>query len=320
MNLSLREIEYVLTIREEGNITRAAKKLFIAQPSLSQALKKIEDELGAKLFIRAQNEMTLTAEGEMFVQAGRSILQSFNKMKDDIEKSIGQSSRTIQLGAPPFLGSFLFPRIMETLRSDGIDVEMQFTEANSLELENKLIRREIELALLPTPLISNGLQCRVFHTGRMILLIPAHDQLNQYGYIKSEDDYPYLDIRLTEKKDYLVGKPGQRVRHINEIIFQKARIEPNMIFCSQSIETIKRVSATGAGIAIIPEYYLEKLGAIGGVNCYNIEPEYSYEWSLVAVCRDFDSLSAPAKMVLEIVDKLYDKNSPKQPRDITRNP
>jgi DNA-binding transcriptional LysR family regulator len=305
----MKEIEYVLTIYEEGSITRAAKKLFIAQPSLSQALKKIEDEFDARLFVRSLNQMTLTAEGELFVQAGKSMLQMFNKMKEEIEKSLAKAGKTIQLGAPPFLGSFLFPRIMAILRSDDIDAEIQFVEASSLELENKLMQREIELALLPTPLINGGFKCRVFHKGRMMLLIPAHDPLNQYAYSKSEGDYPYLDIRLAAKKDFLVGKPGQRVRHINEIIFQKAQIEPNMVFCSQSIETIKRLSATGAGIAIIPEYYLEKLGAIEGVNCYNIEPEYSYEWSLVAVYRDFKNLSAAAKKVLEIVDGLYKKGN-----------
>jgi DNA-binding transcriptional LysR family regulator len=309
MNLSLREIGYVLTISEEGNITRAARKLFVAQPSLSQALKKIEDELGARLFVRSQNRMTLTREGELFVEAGGRILQTFDQMKSNIEQSIRHENRVMRLGAPPFLGSFLFPQIMSMLQIRNMEVEVQLTESSSLDLENKLIQGEIELAILPTPLINEGFCIHIFHTSRMILLVSVDDPLNQSAYRKGEDgDYPYLDIRLAEKRDFLVGKPGQRVRYINEIIFQKAQMSPNMVFCSQSIETIKRISATGAGIAIIPEYYLEKLGAVSAVNCYNLEPEYSYEWALATVCRNIDNLSAPARQIFQIVHELYEEH------------
>jgi DNA-binding transcriptional LysR family regulator len=305
--VNLKEIEYILTIAQEGNLTRAARKLFIAQPSLSQSLKRIEADMGAMLFLRERNRMKLTKEGELFVDAGRSILRLFDEMKNSIGKSKGNAKRSIHLGSPPFLGSFLFPQIMVMLHNRSVDIDVQLMEGSSLELENKLLCGEIELAMLPMPLINNCLSSWILHTSRMVLLVSSNDPINRFALKLDDRDYPYLDIRLLNDKDFLVGKPGQRVRQINEIIFKKAQIEPRMVFCSQSIDTIKRISATGAGVSILPEYYLEKLGSLGDVNCYNLAPEYSHEWLLAAISRSFDDLSIPALYVLQVLIDLFDR-------------
>ena len=73
MNINFREVNYIVTIAQEGTITKAAQKLYIAQPSLSQAVKKIEQETGVVLFTRVKNRLKLTPEGEAFVEAGIKI-------------------------------------------------------------------------------------------------------------------------------------------------------------------------------------------------------------------------------------------------------
>ena len=73
MNINFREVNYIVTIAQEGTITKAAQKLYIAQPSLSQAVKKIEQETGVVLFTRVKNRLKLTPEGEAFVEAGFQI-------------------------------------------------------------------------------------------------------------------------------------------------------------------------------------------------------------------------------------------------------
>ncbi|MFA6505717.1 MAG: LysR family transcriptional regulator, partial [Treponemataceae bacterium] len=100
MNLSLREIEYVLTVAAEENITRASEKLYIAQPSLSQAIKKIEDEIGHPLFTRVKNKIKLTEEGRLFVESGQQI----NKTVRDLENKLNALSQNncghLALGMP----------------------------------------------------------------------------------------------------------------------------------------------------------------------------------------------------------------------------
>lgn len=300
MNLSLRDIRYVLKIAEEGSITRAAQLLHIAQPSLSQALKRIESETGAMLFTRAQNQMLPTAEGLIFIETGREILSMVDQMRDKVKQSTQSTVHTIRLGLTFFIGSYLFPKIRASLIERAPDAVVHLVEASSSELEEKLVHGEIDLALLPAPLLNESLQSYSLCTAPMLLLLSKDDELNKFAYRKPGAELPYLDIHLANHRDFLVGKPGQRVRLINEMIFKKAGISPNLVFCSQSIDTIKRVTAAGGGISVIPEFYIERQGGAKDLNCYNLEPEYSVEWALLATYLDRGSLSLFAKEVIGI--------------------
>ena len=96
MNLNIREIEYILTIMEEGSITKASQKLFIAQPSLSQVLKRVENELGVTLFTRVKNRLKLTPEGEVFIDAGQRIMKVIGELDQNFSGlSTAQSGRLV---------------------------------------------------------------------------------------------------------------------------------------------------------------------------------------------------------------------------------
>ena len=107
MNLNIREIEYILTIMEEGSITKASQKLFIAQPSLSQVLKRVENELGVTLFTRVKNRLKLTPEGEVFIDAGQRIMKVIGELDQNFSGlSTAQSGRLV-VGVPYLLGTLI---------------------------------------------------------------------------------------------------------------------------------------------------------------------------------------------------------------------
>lgn len=308
MNLSLRDIKYILTIEEEGSVTKAAQVLHIAQPSLSQALKRIEEEIRVRLFVRTQNQMIATPEGIIFIESCREILEYVKNMEEKIELSAKMSVNTVRLGMTFFMGSYFFPKIQAMLIERVPDAVVHLVEDSSIELEKKLIHREIDLALLPTPLVHNEIQFQVLHSTPMLLLLPKDDDLNRFSYTKSAEGRHYLDIHLANHRDFLVGKSGQRVRLINEMIFKKAGISPGIVFCSQNIDTIKRVTAEGGGISIVPEFYVKRLGGMENIICYNLEPEYSVDWVLAATYLDHASLSSPCMHIINIVKELIKIN------------
>lgn len=102
MNLNVREIEYILTIANEGSITKAAQKLFIAQPSLSQVLKRVEAELGVSLFNRVKSRLKLTPEGEVFVSSGQEIMEIIRKLDDKFSVLSNAESGKLVVGFPTF--------------------------------------------------------------------------------------------------------------------------------------------------------------------------------------------------------------------------
>ncbi|MGE5582902.1 MAG: LysR family transcriptional regulator [Bacillota bacterium] len=306
MNLRLREFEYIQVIAEEGSINRAAKKLFIAQPSLTQALNKIEEQIGVKLFIRAKNNFKLTYEGELFVEAAKKISVISQELEDKLKSSSNLIRGRVVLGISYFLGAFMLPRFSTIFHNRFPLVDLHVVEETATTLEKMAANGVIDLAILPMPIKNRALCTKPFHTSRMVLMLPANHELNQYAYQKASGErYAYIDIRKTDGQPYLLNNKGQRNRDISELIFKKAGIAPDIIFSSGSIETIKRISDTGVGLTIIPEYYLDQLGPISGACCYYLEPEFDFPWTMaVAYCRERYLSSAAQKLIQVLVESL----------------
>ncbi len=306
MNLRLREFEYIQVIAEEGSINRAAKKLFIAQPSLTQALNKIEEQIGVKLFIRAKNNFKLTYEGELFVEAAKKIAAITQELEDKLKSSSNLIRGRVVLGISHFLGTFMLPRFSTIFHNRFPKVDLQIVEETATTLEKMAADGVIDLAILPMPVKNRTLCTKPFYTSRMVLMLPVDHELNQYAYQKdSGERFAYMDIRKTDGQPYLLNNKGQRNRDICELIFKKAGITPDIIFSSGSIETIKRISDTGVGLTIIPEYYLDQLGSISGACCYYLEPEFDYPWTMaVAYCKKRDLSSAAQKLIQVLMESL----------------
>jgi len=306
LNLRLRELKYIQVIAEEGSINRAAKKLFIAQPSLTQALNKIEEQVGVKIFNRARNNFELTYEGELFVEAAKKITAIFQEMEDKLKSSSNSIQGRVVLGISYFLGAFMLPRLSTIFHNRFPLADLHIVEETATTLEQMAADGVVDLAILPMPIENKFLCAQPFHISRMILMLPANHELNQYAYQKASGErYAYIDIRKTDGQPYLLSNKGQRNRDISELIFKKAGIVPDIIFSSGSIETIKRISDTGVGLTIIPEYYLDQLGPISGACCYYLEPEFDFPWNMaVAYCRERYLSSAAQKLIQVLVESL----------------
>ena len=151
MNLNIREIEYILTIMEEGSITKASQKLFIAQPSLSQVLKRVENELGVTLFTRVKNRLKLTPEGEVFIDAGQRIMKVIGELDQNFSGlSTAQSGRLV-VGVPYLLGTLIATEIIPVYRERFPQIELQLVESSSTELEQLLMDGAVDISVMPLP-------------------------------------------------------------------------------------------------------------------------------------------------------------------------
>ena len=134
--MKLRQFKYMIMVAEEKSFSRAAEKLFIAQPYLSQYIQKIEKEIGVKLFDRSCTPLKLTYAGEQFAKKARQILQLdsnlLQQMKDFTEERRGQ----ITLGISPVRGAYILPIVLPAFRDRFPQVEISLYEGTSANLEN----------------------------------------------------------------------------------------------------------------------------------------------------------------------------------------
>ena len=212
MNISLREIEYILTIAEEGNITKAANRLFIAQPSLSQAVKKVEADLGMPLFSRVKGGLTLTEAGRYFVDAGQRITGIATEMDAAIADLSTLHTGTLNLGTPYHLGSYVVPDLLAVFKKEHPSVRVNLREGTSDELETMICDGLIEAAIMPLPFKQTCISYLPFFTSRMVLVMSRDDPLNRFAYSGSPtDQFPTFDLRNAASAPFLIGMKGHRI-------------------------------------------------------------------------------------------------------------
>lgn len=306
MNLNIREIEYIVAISQEGSITKASQKLYIAQPSLSQTLKRVESEFNVSLFTRVKGRLKLTPEGEAFVKSGQEILDIMQNLNYKFSTLSNAESGKLTVGVPYLLGTLVATYIIPIFRERFPQIDLQLVESSSTELEQLLMNGTIDICVIPLPFKFNTYPHHMFLQSRMVLLAAKSNEIRHSCYRKNKEDrFPYVDITKLDNAPFIIGHQGQRIRTINEAIFKKARITPHIVMTSRNQETIKRIVSNDIGYTFIPEHYLEIFGSFDYLDCYYLEPDVDFTWEVVVAYYDDNHISTPMKHFLDITDNYF---------------
>lgn len=303
--MRIKEIEYILTIVLEGSMTKAANSLYVAQSSLSQCVKKIEEQLDCKLFNRISNKLCLTQEGKNFVIAGQKIIKIIRDLENEISDISQMKKGNIIIGIPSYLGSYIIPAFFPIFRQHYPGITLNFVEGTTIELEEKLSSLQIDIAVIPLPTKNSSLVFQELFKCKMILIMDKNNPLTSRGYYKKGSNYQYFDITILDNEHYILGLPGQGIRHVNEIILEKANAKPKVIYTSRNLETIIHMVNTGLGITIIPERYLDISHTHNNIKRFYIEEEYDYEWTVVAAYHQDSYISNAINLLLLLLHKSF---------------
>lgn len=144
----LRTLRYFLCVSEEKNMTRAAGRLGVAQPALSRQIARLETDLGLPLFNRTPRGVELTEAGEILQRRAYAIMAQITQAHHDVTAHAEEPRGVVVVGMPPTPGEFIAPPLLSRIKADFPDIELRFVEGFSGELEGKLTRGEIGLAVM----------------------------------------------------------------------------------------------------------------------------------------------------------------------------
>ncbi len=147
--MKLSQILYFQTVCKYGNITKAAEELHITQPSISNAIKDLEEEFGLNLFHRIGNHLMLTKEGEYFLSYSKVILQKSEDLVQQM-KDLGNKKNNIRIGIPPMIGTILFPKMFSLFKKANPDINIEMVEMGSLEIMQLVEENSLDLAIVIT--------------------------------------------------------------------------------------------------------------------------------------------------------------------------
>lgn len=256
--LNFLNLEYFLVAAEELNFTRAAKRLYISQQSLSNHIANIEKELDVILFHRT-TPLTLTYAGQALMTRARQMLdlkdEIYQEIADIKDFSVGQ----IALGVSHTRGRKLLPEILPTFKERFPNIDIKLLEGNTTQLDSALVHGEVDLIIGMLPFKVDHIETVPICAEEILMVVP--DALLQKVYPDSYEDLlarleAEPDVSLLQDCPFLLIHEGNRVRTIADELFQEAQITPRIALETENIETVLALAYKGMGITFYPKMFI----------------------------------------------------------------
>lgn len=293
------EIRYLLCIRENESISEAAETLFIAQPSLSQVLKEIENDLGFEIFKRDRSGVMETEQGSILLDQLEEVWKLWKAMKDELGEFQELKKGTVTIGIPMNLGACILPVVVPVFRKYYPGVNVFIRENNSQELEKMMLSHKVDFCIMHFQKALEKVCYDEFSDDPFYLAVPESFQsqvsLPQGKPLKAED------VRRLKKIPFVMVASRQKLRLVADEILRKAGIKPDICCTTKSMETAKRLAAGGMGATFLPKSYMTLYSGTEGLNCYPLNEELGASWKLVAAYPADEKLSRASREFLRIL-------------------
>ncbi|GED13639.1 LysR family transcriptional regulator [Aneurinibacillus migulanus] len=242
--MELRQLLYAVTIAEEKSFSRAADKLHLAQPSLSQQIAKLEKEINIILFERSTSSIRLTDAGERFYESASKILDSIEQLKKEMQDMAELEKGGLTVGSLPITGAHILPLVLPVFKKKYPGIQVRLIEEATRALEQLTARGKTEMSLLSLPLADPNLEWEPILEEEICLAVPPDHPLSQ-----RED----AEIRELKDEAFIMLKKGQGFRTLASGWCEDAGFVPRVVFESSNIETVQSLVAAGMGIAFVPK-------------------------------------------------------------------
>ncbi len=241
--MELRQARYMLAVAEERSFSKAASRLHLAQPSLSQQISKLEKEWGVTLFQRFSTHVELTDAGERFLQVARSILDQADGLEREMRAYATGETGKLVIGSLPITGAYVLPKVLSSFHLQYPRVELKLIEERSSQLEEMLVRGKLDVSLLTMPITDPLLSVEPIIDEEIYLAVPPYHPLAK----ESE-----ISLEALADQPFILLKQGQGFRQISMNLCEQAGFRPDIVFESSNIQTVQSLVAAGMGISFVP--------------------------------------------------------------------
>ena len=240
-----REMEYVIVIAQEKNLSKAAERLFISQPALSRFLTKLENELGTPLFERKNRQYLPTYAGKLYLDTARQILR-LQQQFDARLKSLLQTNRGVMsMGITPGRGHTILPLVLPAFQAQFPDYELQVYEEDVQTLERYLLDGTIEVAfftmLEQARLAEKRYVCELLSQEELVICTPRQGNYELLAHVRPGHRYPWIDLKDLENECYLTLKKNMRLGQFTAALLEKYQLAPRVVELS-TIDTALALS------------------------------------------------------------------------------
>ncbi|RMF14840.1 MAG: hydrogen peroxide-inducible genes activator [Gammaproteobacteria bacterium] len=252
--MTLTELRYIVTLADVRHFGRAAEKCYVSQPTLSVAVKKLEEELGVSLFERSRGQVTVTDTGEQVIRQARKVLDQVRLIREIAQSGRDQLSSPLRLGAIYTVGPYLFPHLMPQLRREAPGMGLYIEEGYTSVLREKLRHGELDAIVIALPFEETEVLTKPLYDEPFVVLMPKDHPLAAEAEIDpawlSQYDLLMLGPGHCFRDQVLQACPG-----LEDVVVRRAGApEPGSVVTEgSSLETIRHMVASGLGITVLPQ-------------------------------------------------------------------
>ena len=247
--MTLTELRYIVAVARELHFGRAAAACFVSQPTLSVAVKKLEEELDVILFERRQHDVTVTAVGQQIISQAKQVLEQANTIKLLAEESKDQLKGNLRLGVIYTIGPYLLPRLIPVLSKQAPDLALIIDEDFTHNLETKLRHGELDMIIVSTPFDFPAIETQLLYKEPFMVALAKGHSLAKKKRIKADDllGETLLLLRAGNcfRDQVIAACPACRGDKLSRAGIQRT-LE------GSSIDTIRQMVAVGAGVTVVP--------------------------------------------------------------------
>ena len=248
--MNLKDLKYLLALAEYRHFGKAAKACSVSQPTLSIQLKKLEQALGVQLFERGQKRVLITASGLSIIEQAKHVLSAMNELKRLAKLAKDPFSAELRLGLIPSLGPYLLPHILPLIKQQLPKLVLYLYEDKTEILLTQLNQGNLDAIILALPVDHKGMTVQTLFKEPFFLVMPVSHLLHH----KKE-----LHLKDLNHANLLLLEEGHCLRdQALEVCRKKNNLKEKTNYRATSLETLRNMVASGAGITLLPLLALEE--------------------------------------------------------------
>jgi LysR family transcriptional regulator, hydrogen peroxide-inducible genes activator len=262
--MTLTELKYIVAVARERHFGRAAEACFVSQPTLSVAIKKLEDELNVQIFERGTSEVSVTPIGEQIVTQAQRVLEQTLAIKEIAKQGKDPLVGPLRLGVIYTIGPYLLPTLVKQMIKRVPQMPLMLQENYTLKLIELLKQGEIDVAIMALPFPETGLTLRALYDEPFVVALPSGHAWEKRAKIDPDD--------LKQETMLLLGSGHCFRDHVLGVCPELMRFSQNAdgiqkTFEGSSLETIRHMVASGVGITVLPRMSVSEVRPhAGGVD------------------------------------------------------
>lgn len=299
MSMNMKQLKYVLVLAECGSFSRAADTLGISQPSLSQYIKKIEQQLGTELFIRANGDVRLTDAGQVYLDAGKNILALEHQMENKLTDIAVFKSGTISIGISPYRSVHFMPKVLAEFDKKYPGIKLIVVEKSGSNLLESATRGSFDICVIALPVDTRIFDYEIIQKEELVIAVQNSTPLCRLLCKNSESNpsrkFPAVDITLVNGYDFAELRETMLVRSVTDRILDMYNVSVNKKIELSSNEALLSIVKSGVCASFIPSGLADCSSE--EISFFSIRQEFDFR-NIALIWRKDQYLSEPIRELI----------------------